>query len=343
MTTVLHRPDCEFLRPDGIACTCGAFRRRLGFKPDPNCMLGTCPPDPMGFDCPHYPTFIDYPKETPMDTAEPTPTRCSCTTAPDSYCRIHGPASDDNLERRAQLVHREEYHSGQRSALDGSTPQDHEGHGCSFDPKQRPTPGTVGLGKPPRLPGEPESDWLSEPTPSAGAGGGGRPGPMEFAVTRSNTGAAGIRGAMAQGQAIAEAEQRRAEREFCICNERVAGSDERCPVHGVSSAAADEDKGVPINDPDRPSPDWFCDTAKKLVGGDRRAIYGDAAEDFTRTGKMWAAILGLDEVTPEQVALCMAALKMGRLCNTVNHLDSWVDGIGYLALGGNIAARRSVR
>jgi len=83
--------------------------------------------------------------------------------------------------------------------------------------------------------------------------------------------------------------------------------------------------------------DWFCDTAKGLVSGDRRATYGDALTDFTRTGRMWAAILGVDEVTPEQVALCMAALKLGRLCNTADHEDSWVDAIGYLALGGDIA------
>lgn len=87
-----------------------------------------------------------------------------------------------------------------------------------------------------------------------------------------------------------------------------------------------------------PSAAWFCDRAKSLVGGDRKETYGDAAADFTRTGKMWAAVLGLDEVTAEQVALCMALVKIGRLCHTPNHEDSWVDIVGYAALGGQIAS-----
>jgi hypothetical protein len=83
--------------------------------------------------------------------------------------------------------------------------------------------------------------------------------------------------------------------------------------------------------------DGLINDANRIISGDREAVYGDAGEDFTRTGKMWAAILGLDAVRPEQVALCMTALKIGRLCETPNHRDGWVDGIGYLALGGQIA------
>jgi hypothetical protein len=87
------------------------------------------------------------------------------------------------------------------------------------------------------------------------------------------------------------------------------------------------------------TPDWFCDRAKSLVGGDRRAIYGDALDNFTRTGKLWAVVLGVEEVTAEQVAMCMVLLKLDRLCSTPNHEDSWVDMIGYAALGGDIAMR----
>jgi hypothetical protein len=83
--------------------------------------------------------------------------------------------------------------------------------------------------------------------------------------------------------------------------------------------------------------DGLINDANRIISGDRNAVYGDAGEDFTRTGKMWAAILGLDAVRPEQVALCMTALKIGRLCETPGHRDGWVDGIGYLALGGEIA------
>jgi hypothetical protein len=84
--------------------------------------------------------------------------------------------------------------------------------------------------------------------------------------------------------------------------------------------------------------DHILNAAKQLISGEREATYGSAVDDFTRTGKMWAAILGVGEVSAEQVALCMAAVKIGRLCNTPNHADSWVDACGYLALGGDIAA-----
>lgn len=73
----------------------------------------------------------------------------------------------------------------------------------------------------------------------------------------------------------------------------------------------------------------ILDEAHKLVHGDRQKAYGHPREDFTRTGKMWAAILGLDEVTPEQVAMCMVALKLSRECNMPKR-DNRVDAAGYL-------------
>lgn len=90
-----------------------------------------------------------------------------------------------------------------------------------------------------------------------------------------------------------------------------------------------------------PERELILHNAKMLISGDRQQTYGDAATDFTRTGRMWAAVLGLESVTPEQVALCMALVKVGRLCETANHRDSWIDACGYLALGGEIAKARS--
>jgi len=73
----------------------------------------------------------------------------------------------------------------------------------------------------------------------------------------------------------------------------------------------------------------ILETANSLVGGERGEDYGHPLDDFTRTGKMWAAILGLSEVTPEQVGLCMSALKISRECNA-HKMDNLVDGAGYL-------------
>jgi hypothetical protein len=75
-------------------------------------------------------------------------------------------------------------------------------------------------------------------------------------------------------------------------------------------------------------PESILDEADRLVVCDRGKDYGHPFHDFSRTGKMWAAILGLEKVEPEQVGLCMIALKMSRLCNSYKR-DSLVDIAGY--------------
>jgi len=67
--------------------------------------------------------------------------------------------------------------------------------------------------------------------------------------------------------------------------------------------------------------------AEELINGDRRADYGHPLDDFTRTAHMWQAILGV-RVSPEQVGLCMVALKMSRFLNKPKN-DNLVDGAGY--------------
>jgi len=41
-------------------------------------------------------------------------------------------------------------------------------------------------------------------------------------------------------------------------------------------------------------------------------------------------------ITPEQVVACMIGLKLARLAEDATKDDSWVDIIGYAALGGEI-------
>lgn len=67
--------------------------------------------------------------------------------------------------------------------------------------------------------------------------------------------------------------------------------------------------------------------AQSLVHGDRGADYGHPLDDFSRTAKMWSAILGC-EVSPEKVGLCMCAVKISRQCNRPK-LDNLVDLAGY--------------
>ena len=77
-------------------------------------------------------------------------------------------------------------------------------------------------------------------------------------------------------------------------------------------------------------------TAESLVNGDRARDYGDPAENFGRIADLWAPILGLS-ASPEQVALCMAQVKVARLITSPTHSDSWIDLCGYAALGAEIA------
>jgi hypothetical protein len=67
--------------------------------------------------------------------------------------------------------------------------------------------------------------------------------------------------------------------------------------------------------------------AQDLVYGDRGDDYGHPLDDFGRTAHMWSAILGV-HVEPEQVGLCMAALKISREVNSPKR-DNLTDMAGY--------------
>jgi len=56
--------------------------------------------------------------------------------------------------------------------------------------------------------------------------------------------------------------------------------------------------------------------------------YGSILENHTRISRLWSVLLDT-EVTPEQVALCMIAVKQARLMETPNHADSVQDILGY--------------
>ena len=69
---------------------------------------------------------------------------------------------------------------------------------------------------------------------------------------------------------------------------------------------------------------------------ERGENYGDVRQNHQRIAAMWSVVLG-KTVTPEQVVLCMTCLKVARLMETPEHVDSWVDIAGYGACGAEIA------
>lgn len=75
--------------------------------------------------------------------------------------------------------------------------------------------------------------------------------------------------------------------------------------------------------------------AHELTHGDRDKNYGTPLVNHQRIAAIWSVILG-KEVTPHEVALCMAGVKIARLIESPFHLDSYVDGAAYMAIAGEI-------
>ena len=78
---------------------------------------------------------------------------------------------------------------------------------------------------------------------------------------------------------------------------------------------------------------YFLDEAERLINGPRAKEYGPAKFNHERIAKIWSVILGI-EVTAQQVVACMVGVKLARLAESMEHDDTWIDIIGYAALGG---------
>ena len=63
---------------------------------------------------------------------------------------------------------------------------------------------------------------------------------------------------------------------------------------------------------------------------ERLEQYGDAGTEFTAIGRVWGALLKIDDIPAHEVCLLMDALKSVRLFNNPDHTDSYDDKLGYL-------------
>jgi|TARA_R100001460_G_scaffold33250_2_gene65114 hypothetical protein len=83
----------------------------------------------------------------------------------------------------------------------------------------------------------------------------------------------------------------------------------------------------------------FLKEAESLINGPRAKEYGPAKLNHQRIADIWTILLRgklSSEITPEEVVACMVGLKLARLAEDISKDDSWVDIIGYAALGGEI-------
>ena len=90
----------------------------------------------------------------------------------------------------------------------------------------------------------------------------------------------------------------------------------------------------------------ILEQAEKIVNGHREDEYGSPERNFQIIAQLWGAYInnacinGTDYdfcITEEDVAAMMILMKVARISSDKQHLDSWLDVIGYGACGGEIA------
>lgn len=80
----------------------------------------------------------------------------------------------------------------------------------------------------------------------------------------------------------------------------------------------------------------FINVALDIVTGDRQKKHGDKIRNHCNIASMWSSYLG-KEITARDVALMMALLKIARTKTGSHNDDDYVDGIGYMAIAGEIS------
>ena len=93
----------------------------------------------------------------------------------------------------------------------------------------------------------------------------------------------------------------------------------------------------------------ILDKAKQCICHDREDQYGSPENNFKAIANLWNAYLenkypydpekpyGTPELTPTDVALMMALMKIARIQSGIFKRDSFVDAAGYLACAGEVA------
>ena len=78
----------------------------------------------------------------------------------------------------------------------------------------------------------------------------------------------------------------------------------------------------------------ILDDAKDIID-ERGYQYGHPAINIKRISELWSSYFGR-EIDPLDVCICMALVKVSRICETPNR-DSFIDLVSYAALAGEMA------
>ena len=85
----------------------------------------------------------------------------------------------------------------------------------------------------------------------------------------------------------------------------------------------------------------ICSKAAELVAGDRERTHGAKLPNHQNIADLWNAYLGAQlaaPLTPLQIALMMALLKIARTKLGEFNIDDFLDGVGYTAIAGEIGS-----
>lgn len=85
----------------------------------------------------------------------------------------------------------------------------------------------------------------------------------------------------------------------------------------------------------------ICNEAAKLISGDREESHGSVRQNHENIAKLWNAYLVIRqepaaELTAVDILHMMVLLKMARTQLGKYNPDDWLDGVGYLALAGEV-------
>lgn len=95
----------------------------------------------------------------------------------------------------------------------------------------------------------------------------------------------------------------------------------------------------------------LLDKAKELITSDRQNTYGTPEDNFSTIAEYWTTYLrkelvvdlsGSIKLNAKHVAIMMALLKIARMHSSPEHVDNYIDLIGYAACGGEICTKQHI-